>query len=95
MGKNLNQLGQIWEGWKNLVFKDPEIEAIALPRLDICADCPIRTNGTCDKNKELEAVRDFVLDNEKRIKGQLYKGCNCNLEAKARCKHCKCPIGKW
>lgn len=44
-------LGEIFEGWKNLIFEDPEVEKVALPRLEICAKCPIRTNGICDSTK--------------------------------------------
>lgn len=47
----IEQLGQIFEGWKNLIFEDPEVEKVALPRLEICAKCPIRTNGVCDSTK--------------------------------------------
>ena len=48
---NLEQLGQIYEGWKNLIFKNKQVEDVALPRLEICAKCPIRTNGICDSSK--------------------------------------------
>lgn len=48
---DLEQLGQIYEGWKNLVFKNKQVEDIALPRLEICAKCPIRTEGRCDSAK--------------------------------------------
>lgn len=44
-------LGEIFEGWKNLIFEDPEVEKVAIPRLEICAKCPIRTNGICDSSK--------------------------------------------
>lgn len=46
---NLETLGNIWEGWKNLVFKTKEVEDIALPRLEICANCPTRNGGTCSR----------------------------------------------
>lgn len=45
------KLGEIYEGWKNLVFEDKRIEEIALPRIDICSTCPTRTEGFCDKSK--------------------------------------------
>jgi len=48
---NIKQLGQIYEGWSNLIFEDPEVEKVALPRLEICSKCPIRTNGVCDSSK--------------------------------------------
>jgi len=76
---SLEKLGQIYEGWKNLIIEDPEVEKVALPRLEICAKCPIRTNGICDSTKSVNGV----------------KGCGCNTAAKARCLTCKCPIGKW
>ena len=44
-------ISQIYQGWKNLVFKTPEIEKEAKRRLNICGECSIRTEGKCDKSK--------------------------------------------
>ncbi len=47
----INQLGDIFEGWRNLVFKDIDVEKIAIPRMGVCSTCDIRTDGKCDKLK--------------------------------------------
>lgn len=44
-------LGDIFQGWKNLVFEDKNIERIAIPRISICSTCLTRTDGWCDKQK--------------------------------------------
>ena len=44
-------LSEIYEGWKNLVFKNKKIEALAISRLLICGQCEVRTEGYCDKVK--------------------------------------------
>lgn len=48
---NLEKLGQIFQGWSNLIFKSKEVEDIALPRIEICSTCPVRTDGFCDPLK--------------------------------------------
>lgn len=35
------------EGWKNLVWENPEVEALAKSRAEICSICPDNKNGTC------------------------------------------------
>lgn len=44
-------LRQIYQGWKNLIFENPEIEKLAKERALVCAKCPIRTDEVCDKSK--------------------------------------------
>lgn len=92
---NWETLGNIFEGWKNLVFKDPEVEKIALKRLHICSECPVRTDGFCDSQKQSIATNPFEYQGIKRHAKGVYKGCGCVIEAKARCLECKCPLGKW
>ena len=38
---NMSQLSEIYEGWKNLTFPNPEIEKLAKKRIAICVknDC--------------------------------------------------------
>ncbi len=46
----MNQLLEIYEGWKNLAFPSPEIEAIAKKRIAICVgnQCKkFKANKTC------------------------------------------------
>ena len=46
----MSQLSEIFEGWKNLVFPNPQIEKLAIKRITICAEntCKkFRENNTC------------------------------------------------
>lgn len=40
---------EIYSGFKNLIFKDEEIEPIAEVRLIECFNCPHRNNNRCGK----------------------------------------------
>ncbi len=52
-----NKLAQIYQGYKNLLFKDEKVEEFAFVRLEICKECPERSNypeeiniiSTCNK----------------------------------------------
>jgi len=35
----MSQLSEIYDGWKNYVFQDPEVEKIARKRIAICVEC--------------------------------------------------------
>ena len=46
----MSQLTEIYEGWKNYVFQDPEVEEIAKKRIAICVanECKkFKTNKSC------------------------------------------------
>ena len=45
------QIKEIYDGFKNLIFPNEEIEALAEQRLSICFGCKTRTEDTCDRNK--------------------------------------------
>ena len=45
----MSQLNEIYQGWKNLLFKNEEIEPLAEERSKICFDCPIRDGDYCSK----------------------------------------------
>lgn len=47
----MGQAEEIFQGFKNLVFKNGEVEPIALARLEICHECSIRTATWCDSEK--------------------------------------------
>ena len=49
MSGEQNKLKEIYQGWKNLVWKDPEIEKIAKERALICARCPFNVDNKCNK----------------------------------------------
>ena len=40
---------EITTGWKNVVFKDPEVELVANQRALICAQCPFNKHNVCSK----------------------------------------------
>lgn len=44
----MGKLEEIYSGWKNLTFKNPEIEDMSRKRIKICAVCnKLRNNNTC------------------------------------------------
>jgi hypothetical protein len=50
VGSKKNILGEIYNGWKNLVVKNdnPEVEEIAKERIGICVECPeFKSSKTC------------------------------------------------
>lgn len=75
----LQKLQDIAEGIKNFVFNDAEIEALALPRLQVC--------GGCLYIRELAKVNGVpVLQ---------CTVCTCLTALKTRVKEEVCPKGKW
>lgn len=42
-----NKLKEITDGWKNLIFPSPEVEALANKRASICADCDKNVANIC------------------------------------------------
>ncbi len=45
----MNVLSEIYAGWKNLTFPNPQIEIEAKRRIAICVDCNrLRKNKTCE-----------------------------------------------
>ena len=93
----LKKLHAIYEGWKNVIFENPEIEKIARLRATHCADCPLNVDEICSKVKEGQAVKTFQYKNGTRVEGRYYNGCGCPLEAKLRSntEDNKCPLGSW
>lgn len=66
-------------GTLNYVFENPEIEALALPRLELCKDCPFaRVLITVGTRKVVQCTK-----------------CDCLTELKARDRDEVCPVGKW
>lgn len=45
----MGQANEIFQGFKNLIFKDEDIEPLAEERLKICHVCPIRDDTRCSK----------------------------------------------
>jgi len=45
----MSRLTEIYEGWKNVIFPTPEIEALAKERALVCAECDFLILGVCSK----------------------------------------------
>ena len=42
-------LNEIFEGFKNSIFKNEQVEKISEKRLKICFECPFRNENRCGK----------------------------------------------
>ena len=94
----------VFLGWSNLGLQylnmiDPKLKEMGEDRMLICDSCTVRTDNTCDSSKTGKAIKDFTYINvtgeEKRIKGQEYKGCSCPLGPKTLSPKSQCPLSKW
>ena len=81
-------LSNIIAGWSNLVFTDPQVEALAIQRAAICAKCPFA--------EVLNGLHTIVVDKKTtQVRGLKCGKCGCPLSAKVRAPHDSCPAGKW
>jgi len=81
-------LSNIIAGWSNLVFTDPQVEALAIQRAAICAKCPFA--------EILNGLHTVVVDKKTtQVRGLKCGKCGCPLSAKIRAPQDMCPIGKW
>jgi hypothetical protein len=76
---NCGGIANIFNGYKNLLFKEEEVEATAKVRLDICIQC---TN-----------VALFAIVNG--VGFRYCNKCKCPLSAKIRSVNEQCPDNKW
>lgn len=84
--KSIN-LKNIVDGFTNLAFPSPEVEAVAVKRAQICAECPFAVKT---------GIYSVVVDNKtKAIQGMKCSQCGCNLSAKVRSMNDTCPLGEW
>lgn len=93
-------ISHILEGWANHIkdefnLLDEKTKELSAKRLLICDKCDVRSNRACDSSKQGVVVEDFYYEGELRNKGEIHKGCSCNLAAKTKCVTCQCPLGKW
>lgn len=96
-------ISQILEGWGNSIkdkfnlLNNPELKIKSEKRLLICNTCNLREGNTCSKKRTGFVLETFRYGSEKvdRIKGQLVKGCGCNLSSKSLCNDCQCPCNYW
>lgn len=80
-------LKNIASGFVNLAFKDKKVEALAMKRAKICAECPM-----AQKTGTYSVVVDKRTTN---IQGMKCGECGCNLSAKVRSVRDYCPLGYW
>jgi hypothetical protein len=81
-------LSNIIAGWSNLAFPDPQVEALAKKRAEICASCPFAVF--------VDGIHTVVKDNKtENIRGLKCGKCGCPLSAKVRAPHDSCPEGRW
>lgn len=64
-------------------------------RLKICKECPIYNKGYCSKNKWGDVIKDFIYEDNNRIKGQIVNGCGCPLDQKTSSLSTQCPTNRW
>jgi hypothetical protein len=83
----MSKLNEIYNGWKNYIFPNKEVEAIAKQRAKICAGCEQAVKMAFD-----ELMPDNTL---KEIEGLCCNICECPLSTKTRSLDTKCPKSKW
>jgi hypothetical protein len=76
-------LKKIFLGYKNLLFENAEIEAMAEKRLEHCENC-----------EELDKY-EFNIYGNKNIKFLFCGMCNCYVPSILRSPPKDCPKGKW
>lgn len=91
----LKKYKEIADGWYYDAFPTDAIIALAEDRAEICAQCPLNKNNTCDSNTNGIAVKDFEYQGQARKEGKRYNGCGCPLSKKTKSPDTKCPLGKW
>lgn len=87
---NINTFNAIISGWKNVIFKNKDIEELANVRAKICASCP-------EANKKYK-FKQFLPGEKiatKEIEGLACNVCGCPLSAKIRQVLENCPQDKW
>lgn len=81
----MSKITEIVNGWKNVVFKDAEIEKLAKKRALICDECPSASTG-----KNFDLYKGEVVE----LKGYCTE-CGCPFMAKLRSEETKCDLNKW
>jgi hypothetical protein len=46
----MSKLKDIIQGWSNVIWENPEIEALALERATVCSTCPTNINNVCSSS---------------------------------------------
>lgn len=94
------KLKNIAEGCGNLFLSQfinlpKQTEELAYSRMKVCDSCEIRDKSICSQLSIGIVEQDFIYGNQKRTKGQVVKGCGCNLWCKTLSVNENCPLGKW
>jgi len=80
-------LANIVSGFANLAFPNEDVEAMAMKRAAICAECP-----AAQKTGIYSVIKDKRTT---KIQGMKCNDCGCNLSAKVRAIADHCPRNKW
>ncbi len=83
----MSKIKEIYQGWKNYIFPNQEVEMVAKERAEICAGCVHAV-----KMKYDELMPDDTL---KKIEGYCCELCLCPLSTKTRSLESNCEINKW
>jgi len=61
-------------------------------RENICNECPIKVNNSCDSSRWIHPKTLEVFNHSKE---GFIRGCGCRLSAKQKSKASVCPAGFW
>lgn len=86
--EHIRNLRAITEGFKNIIFRNEEVEEIARHRASICSKCE-------HFNREHPFKRMLEDDSIEEIKGAGCNICECFIPAKVRQMLQGCPEKKW
>lgn len=78
------EIKPIIEGWKNTVFKKPDVEEVATARMEICNKC-VKQSVNAKAISGYSSVRPDIHCVE----------CGCPLMSKTRALSASCPLNKW
>jgi len=87
---NVNTFNAILSGWKNVIFKNKDIEELAIVRAKICSSCP-----HANKKYKFKPFRPTEGEETKSIEGLACNVCGCPLSAKVRQVLENCPEDRW
>lgn len=87
---NVNTFNAILSGWKNVVFKNKDIEELAIVRAKICSSCP-----HANKKYKFKKFLPEEGSGTKEIEGLACNECGCPLSAKVRQVLESCPDNRW
>jgi len=79
----------VLEGITNSIFVKEEVEKIAAGRKEICDACP---KNSANAEESFFDPGKYYSKNRPDVHCTV---CACNLHAKTRSLHTKCPIDKW